>query len=334
MMKRVRKPASESEPSLKRQQSQFASHPFTSRAEGPEAYWGGSRIRFSLADIDIFSRETVQPKQATGSVLQAKEEAPPNRTGMPDHLKSGLENLSGLDISSLRVHYSSPKPAQLNALAYTQGQEIHVAPGQGKHLAHEGWHAVQQMQGRVKVTGKVGEMQLNDSMTLESEADMMGSKALHSYSRVEKPKGSKSQSVANGLSQMNGSGELTFQFVDNRPKTIEQSYSREMTPSGKIVQRVIINGILVVKEGGFPCFSLGGKKYHINENDPKHVTCDTDKRTHYYFNGSGQDIVGIVGPGKKKNKLKFEDLPQMVQRFITDHYDAIVNVKDVGQINV
>ena len=72
--------------------------------------------------------------------VQAKEESPPNRTGMPDHLKSGLENLSGV-----RVHYNSSQPGQFNALAYTQGQKIHVAPGQEKHLPHEGWHAVQQM---------------------------------------------------------------------------------------------------------------------------------------------------------------------------------------------
>jgi len=59
---------------------------------------------------------------------------------MPDHLKSGIENISGMDLSGVRVHYSSSKSTQLNALAYTQGQE--------EHLPHEGWHAVQQMQGR------------------------------------------------------------------------------------------------------------------------------------------------------------------------------------------
>ena len=126
--------------------------------------------------------------QAAGRVLQAKEDVVPNRTGMPDHLKSGLENISGMDLSGVRVHYSSPKPAQLNALAYTQGQEIHVAPGQEKHLPHEGWHVVQQMQGRVKPTGEVGGLPLNDNRTLESEADGMGQKALQMYAQVEKPK--------------------------------------------------------------------------------------------------------------------------------------------------
>ncbi|MCK4871044.1 MAG: DUF4157 domain-containing protein, partial [Gammaproteobacteria bacterium] len=65
-----------------------------------------------------------------------------NCTGMPNQLKTGLEQLSGLDLSGVRVHNNSSKPAQLNALAYTLGQDIHVGPGQEKHLPHEGWHAV------------------------------------------------------------------------------------------------------------------------------------------------------------------------------------------------
>lgn len=123
--------------------------------------------------------ELMQGKFASGltDTLQAKEEAPPNKTGMPDHLKSGIETLSGIDLSGVRVHYNSPKPKQINALAYTQGQEIHVGSGQEKHLPHEGWHVVQQMQGRVKPTGEVGGMWLNDSRELESEADSMGAKA-------------------------------------------------------------------------------------------------------------------------------------------------------------
>ena len=115
--------------------------------------------------------------QGKGLTLHAKEEAPPNRTGMPDHLKSGLETISGMDLSGVRVQYSSPKPAQLNALAYTQGQEIHVAPGQDRHLPHEGWHAVQQMQGRVKPTMQARGVTINDDLVLEHEADVMGAKA-------------------------------------------------------------------------------------------------------------------------------------------------------------
>jgi hypothetical protein len=50
--------------------------------------------------------ELVQGKFAWGltGTLQAKEEAPPNKTGMPDNLKAGIENISGMDLSGVREH--------------------------------------------------------------------------------------------------------------------------------------------------------------------------------------------------------------------------------------
>ncbi|TNC99948.1 MAG: hypothetical protein FD123_4414, partial [Bacteroidetes bacterium] len=86
--------------------------------------------------------------------------------------------LSGFDLSDVRVHYNSSQPAQLNALAYAQGGDIHVAPGQEKHVPHEGWHVVQQRQGCVQPTTSVNNVAVNDNAGLETEADVMGSKAL------------------------------------------------------------------------------------------------------------------------------------------------------------
>lgn len=101
-----------------------------------------------------------------------------NRTGLPDSLKSGLEHLSGMDLDDIRVHYNSKRPQALNAHAYTQGNNIHLAPGQEKHLAHEAWHVVQQKKGRVKPTIEIAGMAVNDNAALEREADLMGAKAL------------------------------------------------------------------------------------------------------------------------------------------------------------
>lgn len=107
--------------------------------------------------------------------IQKKE----NKTGLPDQLKSGIESLSGMDMSDTRVHYNSSKPAQLQAHAYAQGNQIHVAPGQEKHLPHEAWHVVQQKQGRVQPTMQMkGKVNINDDAGLEREADVMGAKAL------------------------------------------------------------------------------------------------------------------------------------------------------------
>jgi hypothetical protein len=107
--------------------------------------------------------------------IQTKKE---NNTGLPDNLKDGVENLSGIDMSDVRVHYNSDRPASVGALAYTQGTDIHVAPGQEKHLAHEAWHVVQQAQGRVQATTQMKGVAVNDDVGLEKEADLMGAKAL------------------------------------------------------------------------------------------------------------------------------------------------------------
>lgn len=102
-----------------------------------------------------------------------------NNTGLPDTLKTGMENLSGLSLDDVKVHRNSAKPAQLQAHAYAQGTDIHLGPGQEKHLPHEVWHVVQQKQGRVKPTMQMkGKVSINDNAGLEKEADVMGAKSL------------------------------------------------------------------------------------------------------------------------------------------------------------
>lgn len=108
-----------------------------------------------------------------------------NKTGMPDNLKSGLESMSGFDLSNVRVHYNSDEPAKLQAHAYAQGNDIHLGPGQEKHLPHEGWHVVQQRQGRVQPTKQLKEAAINDDSALEKEADVMGGKAFDAGIRGE-----------------------------------------------------------------------------------------------------------------------------------------------------
>lgn len=111
--------------------------------------------------------------------LQSTIQKKANNTGLPNQLKSGIENLSGHSMDDVKVHYNSSKPAQLNAHAYAQGTDIHVASGQEKHLPHEAWHVVQQKQGRVKPTMQLkAKVNINDDKSLEKEADVMGAKAL------------------------------------------------------------------------------------------------------------------------------------------------------------
>lgn len=109
-----------------------------------------------------------------------------NNTGLPDDLKSGVENLSGYAMDDVKVHYNSAEPAKVQAHAYAQGTDIHIASGQEKHLPHEAWHVVQQKQGRVQPTLQMkGNVNVNDDAGLENEADVMGGKALQFTNQQE-----------------------------------------------------------------------------------------------------------------------------------------------------
>ena len=134
----------------------------------------GSRNYLSGAPLQRLEEEEEE------NPLQGKMEDAPrrNETGLPDNLKAGVESLSGYSLDDVRVHYNSSKPATVQALAYTQGTDIHVAPGQEKHLPHEAWHVAQQMAGRVSPTTNINGMPVNDNAALEHEADVMGEKAL------------------------------------------------------------------------------------------------------------------------------------------------------------
>ena len=130
--------------------------------------------------------ETVQKQEDEEELLQGKfetiqnkDEKLANNTGLPDSLKSGIEGLSGFSMDDVKVHYNSAKPARIQAHAFAQGTDIHMASGQEKHLPHEAWHVVQQKQGRVKPTKQFkGKVNVNDDAGLEKEADVMGAKAI------------------------------------------------------------------------------------------------------------------------------------------------------------
>ncbi|NEO17659.1 MAG: DUF4157 domain-containing protein [Moorea sp. SIO3F7] len=119
-----------------------------------------------------------------GDSMRASRREKENKTGLPDRLKGGIENLSGYSMDDVRVHYNSVKPAQLQALAYAQGTEIHVGPGQEKHLPHEAWHVVQQKQGRVKPTKHANGVAYNDDRAKEKEAEKMGEMATSTKKQI------------------------------------------------------------------------------------------------------------------------------------------------------
>ncbi|MGD9010115.1 MAG: DUF4157 domain-containing protein [Desulfobacteraceae bacterium] len=138
----------------------------------------GRRIAIHHSPRQAAQRRRIE--RGFGQPLQQK----PNRTGLPDELKAKMETTLDSDFSDVRVHAGSSRAGDVSALAYTQGSDIHVAPGQfqphtaqGKQLlGHELAHVVQQREGRVAPTGEVGGMPLNDDPVLEKEADEMAAK--------------------------------------------------------------------------------------------------------------------------------------------------------------
>lgn len=124
------------------------------------------------------------PGQQAGE--QSTAAAGSTGSGIPESVQTKMEKALNTDLSGVTVHANSGKAPSVGALAYTQGADIHVAPGHynpgtsaGKRLlGHELAHVVQQQEGRVQPTGSVGGLPLNDSPALEKEADSMGAKAV------------------------------------------------------------------------------------------------------------------------------------------------------------
>ena len=90
-----------------------------------------------------------------------------NTQPVPEDLKHGAEQLGGMDLSDVQVHYNSDRPRRHDAMAFAQGNQIHLGKGQEDYLPHELWHVVQHKQGRAG----------GNEHSLEQEANVMGRKA-------------------------------------------------------------------------------------------------------------------------------------------------------------
>ena len=103
---------------------------------------------------------------------------------MPEDVQAKMESAFGADFSAVRIH-QGPRSQALGAQAYTQGTDIHFAPGEYQPssqsgqalLGHELAHVVQQSQGRVQATAQAKGVGINDDAGLEREADEMGARA-------------------------------------------------------------------------------------------------------------------------------------------------------------
>jgi hypothetical protein len=102
---------------------------------------------------------------------------------LPAQVRQKMESFFKTSFADVRVHVGTEAPS-LGAIAFTQGQNIHFAPGQynpstpqgQKILGHELAHVVQQRAGRVRNPFGSGVAVVQDPM-LEVEAERLGMRA-------------------------------------------------------------------------------------------------------------------------------------------------------------
>lgn len=112
--------------------------------------------------------------------------APPSSDGgrpLPEAVRARMEAAFGVNFASVRIH-EGPQATAIDALAYTQGTDIHFAPGRydplssvgQRLLGHELTHVVQQQAGQVPRPQAKSSSIVQD-WALEAEADLLGAQA-------------------------------------------------------------------------------------------------------------------------------------------------------------
>lgn len=100
---------------------------------------------------------------------------------LPQTIRHIMENALGADFSSVRVH-EGHEATMLGAISFTQGDNVHFAPGRyAPHseeglqvIGHELAHVVQQRAGRV---APLADGLISMESSLEREADAIGARA-------------------------------------------------------------------------------------------------------------------------------------------------------------
>lgn len=187
--------------------------------------------------------------------LNIQREERPNNTGLPDNLKAGIENLSDYSMDDVKVHYNSGKPIQLQALAYAHGTDIHIAPGQEKHLPHEAWHIVQQKQGRVQPTMQLQGINVNDNEDLEKEADEFGK-------------------------------EVNFSIIQKKIKSLNKMNSTAQCITDEYARGLVQGMNLDYDEIVLPALNTYLSKRHLVNKDPIRTIGDMDKEKYLFFASS------------------------------------------------
>jgi hypothetical protein len=185
----------------------------------------------------------VQRKSAADAGEPARTAPSGGGQAMPETVQTRMEGAFATDFSAVRIH-EGQQARDMGALAYTQGADIHFAPGQyqpgsqsGQELlGHELAHVVQQSQGRVQATTQAKGVAVNDDPSLEREADEMGARAARGQPAGTTAASIGGQSSPAPLAQMRLAGPVIQRMPawDSLEKTDNDAYGVEPGSRAKL----------------------------------------------------------------------------------------------------
>lgn len=181
----------------------------------------------SSASLPVQRKEGSSEKKKS-KPFQLKESSSTNT--LPEDVQDKMENSFQADFSNVKIHQNSQSANDQNALAYTQGNDVHFAPGQFKPgtqsgqelIGHELSHVVQQRKGRVKPTTEANGMQINDDRALEKEADDQGRMAAQGRSASSNVSQQEEKTNTSQLKSVNGPIQTKVVEIVNYEKLADQ----------------------------------------------------------------------------------------------------------------
>jgi hypothetical protein len=257
----------------------------------------------------------------SGSTIQKKESQTNTNTtsSLPQDVKGKMEHSFSTDFSNVKIHSGSSKANEIGADAYTQGNEIHFAPGKfdphgntGQQLlAHELTHVVQQRNGKVKPTTQNNGLAINDDHSLEKEADELGAKATKGQKSF-----SGSTSVNNTSSVVQGFFSQThkgkpYKVSDDLSLAVKEGYPNHilfakpgMAASANTKLSAVGSGIELEERTAESIFTNGGKAETLKRVIPKNKQNNTKGRKMDLWADCGKSNAVVVGGSSRKAAYK------------------------------
>lgn len=266
-----------------------------------------------------------------------------NSTGIPLQMKQQYEKLSGLSFDDVRVHYNSDKPAQFQALAYTQGNQVFIGPGQETHLSHELGHVVQQKQGIVHPTKMINKIPVNDDPRLEAQCDTMINMAPTMQYRFD---GQNNNNITVQLFRLRGTD--CYNLDDVVRKLRELKYNTETDKLGNVDKLICIDG-----EGSLDLSDITGdirnlnpistkiknyfddigklellKKFYMFLSQNSYIPPKTDLRRNITFTENIFGLADMLPPLILKKINEYVSAPGMIDFFYALQYHSRMERED------